>query len=206
MPDYSAVLDRIATALEHLSAQYAASVSPWVTLFSGAFLGALVTFSGQWIFWTRQQSVVNRRKREFVGKMLKDELSDRLPNQIGSELIGLFQEPIAIDRVRHFCNNVTMSDNDLPICKMAYENALELNVFLNTRLVSHIIYIHVLMKDLCDAQTQLRAKLEKYDAVNDANNKNEMEETVVTNYSSLKKQFVDKIFEQSRIVLTEIGK
>src|SRR5215813_13926171 len=118
MPDYSPILDRMANALE--------GPNPWIMLVVGMFGGGVFTFLAEWALWSRQTNKANEDKRQLVSMMLDHELSRRWVGKIGDDLRELLGKEFCIDLLREFCHDTILSEEDLPICKMAYSNALEL--------------------------------------------------------------------------------
>lgn len=205
MENYAAVLERIAKALEQANAaEIASAPDPWITLVVGGVLGGILALVGRWLVWEYQQRRVTREKRELFCGLIGDEIDLRWRPHIGQDLKDLFNKEFDLRHVRGFCNNMVLTDRDLPIFKMAYERALELNVFVKKSVVSQMIYVNVLFNDLRDAQGYLVKLLSEFDGETDDRKTDLLRGRIEENWARMKK-VVGDIDEQSSLIFEAIS-
>lgn len=200
MDESSEFLERIALALEAALAEPATtSLSPWTTLFIGTILGGVLGAIGRYLVWEYQQAKLKADKRILFSGLIGDEITHRWTSRIGADFTALFAREFAIKEVREFCNDIIIREHDLPVFKMAYERALDLNVFYERRVISHMVYIHVKSKDLCDAQNYMSKLLEAYDQETDDDKRSKLGELMEGNWEYLGRE-VALINEESELV------
>ena len=205
MENYAAVLERIAKALEEANAAGSTyGLDPWIALAVGGVLGGITGFVGRWLVWEYQQRRVNRERRLLFCGLIGDEIDLRWRPHIGKDLKALFNKGFDLERAREFCNDIVLTDRDLPIFKMAYERCLELNVFVKRSIVSDMIYVSVLVSDLCDGQRYLVKLLKEYDGETEEGKRALLREQLEENWAKIKK-VVDDIDEQSSLIFQQIS-
>ncbi|SFK80486.1 ATP-binding protein [Methylocapsa palsarum] len=103
-----------------------------------------------------------RRRIAFLGDELKirwSETSDGLNVRLKQFLNGDF----TISKARHFCSTHIFSADDLLIFKLLAQRALDCEILEDTGVVSSIIYIHILAKELFDNKNTLENYLRVYE-------------------------------------------
>ncbi|MDJ0950596.1 MAG: hypothetical protein QNJ94_16915 [Alphaproteobacteria bacterium] len=169
MEDDSNLLERIAVAVESLSSPNVSLVDLGQLLYIavGGALGAVLTY----VVRKKHQAEVDRRHKAKE----EEELQEKkllLSGLLGDEIVLRWKEQIASDLGRHFrkfsledvstINRTHLSDNDLYVFKQCGLNMFEADVFEDKTLVSHIVYVHMLIKDFLDGKEALAQIHQQY--------------------------------------------
>jgi len=179
MSDEIDALNRIAEVLER-SAEPAflqTVAGQFVILVFGAVvgvgLGAVVThFLGKRLRQEEEERTereeVRRRvqQRRLLVSLLGDEIVLRWNQLIARELRLMFEE-YSLDKVDGLCT-MRFQPQDLYVFQQCANDFVLTTVFDDNAVVSHVIYVHILAKDLCDKQnilTPILRKVQEYEDI-----------------------------------------
>ncbi|MGI0024385.1 MAG: hypothetical protein ACREA4_04475 [Nitrososphaera sp.] len=142
-----------------------------VILVLGALIGGYLTYLfGKW----HQKDIDARRKTEEQKKkiedrhlltvLLGDEIVLRWTDQIGGDLKKYLGD-FSLDNISELCD-ITFLPHDLYIFQQCAQDVFESNLFEDGPLVSHLVYVHTLSKDLADGLKAVKSLAEEYRKTN----------------------------------------
>jgi len=133
----------------------------------GASLGAVFTYfirkrlHQQEVERTGREEVRRReQQRRLLVSLLGDEIVLRWNQIIAKYLRQVFKE-YSLDNVHGLCT-MRFQPQDLFVFQQCANDVALTTVFDDNAVVSHIIYVHILAKDLCDKQNLLGQKYKEY--------------------------------------------
>lgn len=162
MSDLSVGLEHIASVLQSIADDSAHSwISDFIS-FGGIFLAAILGYLASSLANRSQQKqaeLIESKKRIWVFKLLKDEITLRWQNTIGKDLRTLANNPDSVKAAREFVDDCEIHADDLIVFKMVGARFYNYYFIEDPELMSQVIYGHVLFRDLVDLRRMVRKEL-----------------------------------------------
>jgi len=203
MPDYTELLSRLASAMEQIatSPNYY-WVAPLAVLLS-AFIG--YTAAQRTIKKQREhEATKDRKKKELVFSLLKDEITLRWQGDIAPYVHELFrQEPIS--GLQRF-SRMTLRADDLFVMSGISRSFSDYYFLEKGELVSKLIHGHLLYADFIDFQASVRRFLNEWTQRREALKASEQEVQLDQVLNQEYGKTVDDLWKRFQDKLDEMGK
>lgn len=157
---FDAALKGIATSIDSVSSKLAdLAAKPDRTAFTWIFslVAALLSAVFAYVVSNRVRrdqaadlKLEMSNRRAWVFKLLRDEIDLRWEAKIGRDLRSVASNPDGVAAAIEFVKTIEMSPDDLIVFKVVASTFGEYHFIENSDLMSKIIYVHVLMRDLLD--------------------------------------------------------
>lgn len=176
----------------------------FLILFAGAALGAFVTYLmskklQQELFkQNKAEEEAKRTKgRQLLSALLEDEIKLRWEKEIGKYFKKHFKE-LNEENLRKI-SNTTFKMQDLFIIQQCAKDVFAANLFNDNALVSYIVHVHVLSRDLVDGKEGLRKRFKEYqravNALESAGNDDKADKKSLERKRDEAKERLDRIWE-----------